>query len=297
MKTMSRLILLIALLLPALGLLGCSLSDKNQSSPTDPDTENLTDDEYEATSEALGMSREYMNEMLAEMLSGVGRIDAQSGSPSLSAAPGSVFGSTEADSVFMEYDPSTGYWRLYTYVEDNVGGMSLTYIDTLQFRTGGTFTQWPNETVTEIRCGIRLTAAPLANSENAPDQLSLDYGMAMSVAGELWTEGLVEVDADGSFTFDAAFSDSTSSCDFGFGVDLEIWDLQMDLSVLDAGSCPTGGTISSSGNLDWYCVSDDATLDVDGSWTAMETYSEDGVVVVMEADGQQYNYSGPCDGM
>ena len=288
-------LILVVLLLGAFW--SCTL-DKDPDSSTDtPNTPNegsLDDDEYQTTSQALSMSQGYTNEMLVELFSGIGRIDSISGSPSLSPGLGSVYASTQADSVTITYDGATGYWHIYVEVDDPEEGVSFTFIDSLQFRSGTLVVQWPDESITEIRAGLALTAEAIDGSPNAPSQMLIEYTEDIVVTGEIWSEGVVVANGDGSFLADAETTEDSTTCDFSFNMAAELWDVQIDLAVLDPDACPIGGTISSSGTMDWYCTGGGMTLDVSGSWEAMATYSGDDVVMVVESDGTSWTYNGPC---
>ena len=73
--------------------------------------------------------------------------------------------------------------------------------------------------------------------------------------------------------------------------------LRMVSGGANSNACPTGGTIASTGTMDWYCSGGGLTLGVAGSWESMATYDGTQVVVVMESDGTQWNYAGPCSGL
>ncbi len=299
--TKSKLTVLFAVLALLLGVLGsCTLDKDPQSSdnPINPPTQgNLDDDEYQTASQALSMSQGYTNEMLSELFSGIGRIDSSSGSPSLAPGPGSVYASSEADSVTISYNASTGYWRIYVEVDDPVEGVTMMFNDTLQFRGPQGAVQWFDQTVTEIRCGLLLTAEAIDGNPNAPAAMTLNYSQGMVVTGDLWNEGVVVVTGSGSFMADMSAADSVSSCDFSFNMTADLMAVAFDLNSLDPNACPTGGTMASTGTMDWYCTGDGLTLDVAGSWEAMATYDGTQVVVVMESEGTQWNYTGPCSGL
>ncbi len=298
---MSVRILVIALMSLALllGALGSCTLDKDPASNNDPanppNQGNLDDDEYQTTSQALSMSQGYTNEMLSEMFSGIGRIDSISGSPSLSPGAGSVFASSQADSVTISYNGATGYWHIFAQVEDAEEGVSLTFSDTLQFRTATGPVQWPDETVVEIRAGLELTVEAIEGSPNAPARMVIEYTEDLVVTGEIMTEGIVIANGEASFFTDVESSDGSTSCDFTFNMAAELWDLQIDLGILDPDACPTGGTIASTGTMDWYCSGDGLTLDVSGTWEAMATYSGTDVVMVIQSDGTSWTYNGPCN--
>jgi hypothetical protein len=297
----SKPFLILSLLALLVGLFGgCSLENRSElnDDPTDPPAEgSLEDEEYQTASQALAMSQGYTNQMLAELFAGIGRIDSASGSPSLAPGPGSVYASSEADSVTISYNASTGYWRIYVEVDEPDEGLTMIFNDTLQFLSSTGVVQWFDSTVVQIRCGLLLTAAAIDGNPNAPAEITLDYAQAMVVSGELWTEGVVTVTGSGDFLADMSAADSVSSCDFNFSMSTDLSSVEFDLASLDPDACPTGGTIASAGTLDWYCTGDGMTLDVAGAWEAMATYDGDQVVVVMESDGTQWNYVGPCGGL
>lgn len=277
---------------------GCSLSKKSTDPPDTPNTPNvgnLADDEFESNSEALSMSQGYTNQMIGEMFSGIGRIDSLSGSPALAPGPGSVFASGEADSVVISYDGATGYWHIVVQADDSAQGLTMIFRDSLQMRSATGVVQWPDETVTQVRAGLQLTAVVIDSSANAPSRFELDFREEFVMIGEIMTEGIVTIDGDGAFLADVESSEDSSSCAFVIDMAVELWDLEIDLATIDQTDCPTGGTMATTGALDWYCTGGGFTLDVSGDWEVMATYNGANVVVVVQDSTTSWTYNGPCD--
>ena len=276
---------------------GCTLdkgTDSSGDTPNPPNQGNLTDDEYESNSEALSMTQGYTSQMIAEMFSGIGRVDSISGAPALMPGPGSVFAAGEADSVVISYDGSTGYWHVVIEADDSAQGLTLTFADSLQMRSAGGVVQWPDETVNQVRAGLRLTAVALDGSPNAPTRFELDFSEEFVMIGEIMTEGIVTVNGDGAFLADVESSDDSSSCAFLIDMTVDLWDIEIDLATIDQADCPIGGTMATTGALDWYCTGGGLTMDVSGEWEAMATYDGTNVVVVVQDGVTSWTYDGPC---
>lgn len=290
----ARLVLLSAILLV---FAGCTLQSNSggTNTPVNPPTQgDLTDDEYTSNSQALSMSQSYTNEMIAEMLAGIGRIDQQSGSPSLTPGPSSVFRSSEADSVVITYDENSGYWFMTVRVADTSQGVTMVYEDSIQLRTPSGFVQWPVEIVNQIRAGLRLTAELIDNSPSAPTRFDLDFREEFIMVGDIMTEGLVSVSGIGNFLADVESSDDSTSCAFVIDMAVAMTQLDIDLATIDQTDCPTGGTMATDGTLDWYCTGGGFALDVSGEWEATATYNDGNVVLVVTDGANNWTYNGPC---
>lgn len=280
-----------------IGFCGCTLDKNHNSNPDSSDQPlpgDLDDDQFESASLALSMSQDYTNSMMAELYSGIGRIDSLSGSPALAPGPGSVFAASEADSIVINYDALTGYWHLTIEVEDLNQGAVFSYADSIQFRNSLGVLQWPDASVNEIRAGLALSGQAIDNAPNAPNRMVVEFTEEIIVTGAIMTEGLVSTSGVGSFYADIYAADDSSSCDFTFSMSAELRGIVQDLGLLEISPCPQGGTLVSTGSLAWLCTGDGFSLDISGAWESTATYHGESVIMIAESAGTRWEYSGLC---
>lgn len=281
------------LVLTLLVLAGCS----GKSRATDSDnlqTGELTDEEYQMAAEAMAMGQEYTYDMIAELFASIGRIDAQSGSPSLTPAAGSPFSPAPVDSFTASYNPTTGYWHVYVDITDSLQGMTLNYRDSIQFRNTLGIVQWPDSSLNEIRTGMSLTTAVIPGSENAPDEMDGVVMQVLTVTGEIGTEGEILADGSGHFYITMSDVEDSVACDFDFNMTTGLDGVVIDLSTLGQNDCPSAGVIANQGAFDMACTGDDLSLELAADWNATATYNGGDVRVVMENDSTRWVYDGPC---
>jgi len=282
---------LLALVL--LVLAGCSgksrISDADNLEPGD-----LNDDEYLMAAEAMDIGQEYTWEMIDELFASIGRIDAQSASPSLSPALGSPFSPAPVDSFTATYNSATGYWHVYVDVTDSLQGMTLTYNDSIQFRNALGVVQWPDSDLIEIRTGMSLVAGVIPGSPNAPDDMDAIVIQELTVTGEIGTEGAILAGGSGHFYINMSDVEDSVACDFDFNMTTGLNNVALDLATLGQGDCPSAGVITNSGAFDMACTGDGLALELAVDWDATATYNGDNVRVVVENDSTRWVYEGPC---
>ncbi len=281
------------LALTLLVLTGCS----GKSKVSDADnfqTGDLTDDEYQMAAEAMDIGQEYTYDMIDELFASIGRIDAQSTSPSFSPAPGSPFAPSPVDSFTAAYNQTTGYWYVYVDVTDTLEGMTLTYNDSIQFRSPQGVVQWPDESLTEIRTGMSLTTAVIPGSPTGPDEMDAVVTQELTVSGEIGTEGAILAGGSGHFFISMSDVEDSVACDFDFNMNTGLVNVVMDLATMQEDDCPSAGVITNSGAFDMACTGDGLALEMAADWDATATYNGTNVRVVMENDSTRWVYEGPC---
>jgi hypothetical protein len=276
-----------------LGLVGCS--GKSRVSDSDNlQTGDLTDEEYVMATEAMNMGQEYTYDMIDELFASIGRIDAQSASPSLSPAPGSPFAPAPVDSFTATYNPVTGYWHVYVDLTDTLQGMTMTYSDSIQFRNAQGVVQWPDSDLVEIRAGMSLTAAAIPGSPNAPDSMDVVITQDLNVTGEIGIGGLILAGGTGFFYITMSDVQDSVACDFDFNLNTSLTGVAIDLATIDQNNCPSTGVIANAGAFDMACTGDGLALELAADWDATATYDGGNVRVVMENDSTRWVYEGPC---
>ena len=258
------------------------------------ETGSLTDEEYLMASEAMDIGQQYTHDMIEELFATIGRIDAQAASPSLSPAPGSPFAPAPADSFTATYNAATGYWNVYADITDSLQGMTMTYNDSIQFRSAQGIVQWPDSDLVEIRTGMSLTAGVIPGSENAPDAMDLVVSQDLTITGEIGAEGIVLAGGAGVFYITMSDVQDTVSCDFDFNMATSLDGVVINLATLDQNDCPTAGVIANAGDFAVACTGTDLAVELAADWDATATYNGGDVRVVMENDSTRWVYEGPC---
>jgi hypothetical protein len=174
----------------------------------------------------------------------------------------------EADSSYLTYHASSGYWYLYEGYYDPRD--SAIVIDSVQFLHGATPVQWPDSAqLSGIKSGLSLfwsiEGDVVTGSQN------------MSLTGDFPNFGMVT--ANGTQQVSYAYHDShvevvddTLGCDFDMTFNSTITNVVFPLGNIED-ICPQSGTMVHTATVDVGCVGETDTLDYSGGWKVTLTFA------------------------
>ncbi len=174
----------------------------------------------------------------------------------------------EADSLYLTYHASSGYWYLYEGYYDPRD--SAIIIDSVQFLHGATPVQWPDSAqLSGIKSGLSLfwsiEGDVVTGSHN------------MTLTGDFPNFGIVT--ANGTQHVSYAYHDShvevvddTLGCDFDMTFNSTITNVAFPLGNIED-VCPQSGSLVHMVTVDVGCVGETDTLDYSGGWKVTLTFA------------------------
>ncbi|UCE24279.1 MAG: hypothetical protein JSU74_13475 [Candidatus Zixiibacteriota bacterium] len=286
------LLLLIAGLMLTL-VVSCGKDDDD--SATDPIIKQdgeLTDLEFLTAEDAFAGAALYTDSLLFWMDLVLDTVLEDSASLASSAK---VLG-TEGDSGEIVYHEDSEYWYLYYQtIDTNHQGQAGLEIytgvirDSVQFLHGDTPVKWPIEDLlTGISNGVLLTWT----MTNDSGSLTANAAQNVNVTGEIATRGLVTI--NGTRSFDLDLAGQNQNCAATLDVTGTATEIEGMLAVMDAGGCPTSGTLAHVGTIGIECTGD-TSFALSDTWTRTETFEGDSSYVVIENSTTRWTFWHYCE--
>ena len=276
------LLLMLALFLPALGLLtGC-----DEDNPVESD--GIDTAEFEMALEQFGDMDEITGEMVNAMFGFVGVVFD-------SAAGGGRVGKTAWPIEFdLHYDDVSQYWVFSVDAYLTEAGVTFGIYDSIQFRYASGPVQWPEEdSVTAIESYQWFNIADSSDGTGFAYQNLL---ITTDVAGS----DTVVVNGVGGFAVDASWEDvegnDTTNCDLLWNIGVDFTDVELDLTTINESGeigCPLSGEVEYLGRITLGCTGA-YVVDLDATWTVTETFADSSITIVISSGGNQMQVTEPC---
>jgi hypothetical protein len=300
MKKSVSMFFLLACSLFLAGLIGCS--DDESSTNSNLVTGNVDDPEFVAFLDAVGGTDEFNGIMFDELL---GFLDSVQAMPPLATPnqrqPGGAMSTLGTDSVFITYHESSQYWYRYISSSDTIYNpgapneiTNASLEDSIQFLHADGPVQWPDSA---LLVGLN-TGAALSVEVFTPAPAKLNTtgsavaSQRLSFEGDIIEKGNVTIAGVRAFAMD--FSGDFEICSFGVDLAETLANIQMNISHVDSGGCPSSGLLTQIGTVSATCTGENPFTFSD-TWTIVQTFlGNDMHRVVAENSTTRWEYTGSC---
>jgi hypothetical protein len=292
MKKTLLLLLILGLALALVMSCGKDEEDNITNSDTKEDGE-LTDLEFLVAQDAFDGAGIFTDSLFFWMDVVLDTVFEDSASLAVSAK---VLG-TAGDSGEINYHEDSEYWYLYyqaidTNHQGQLGDQIYTGVikDSVQFLHGDVPVKWPiEELLTGVNNGVLFTLT----MDNDSGSVTAVASQNVNVTGEIADRGLVTI--NGTRTFDLELAGGTQNCVATLDVAGTATEIEGILALMDAGGCPTSGTLSHVGTIGIECTGD-TTFSLSDTWVRNQIFDGDSSRVVIENSTTRWTYVEYCEG-